>query len=243
MSLLVAGFSGCATEMGDGQTRAHHKSLPVTWTSEFVMPSLLQRKMTLMAQATITGLLDDRWYGDIAVQLPTGSHVTLDTCEELLAAGGTSLQPLDPQAASPLRELEVMCQATQALGKARPSQTSYVPGDPLNKNLPMQLPNAVALLTSQSEKSRPLSDPNLLFWNDINQMVTAERNGEYRWRYRSSGSTHEVALIGRGDLNGDGIEDALLTVEHQVEGGSFADRQLYAFSVSQSGVWAIIDPQ
>lgn len=212
------------------------------WTEAFPMPSLLAEAPTLVSMDDLKALLDQPWYAAIDVQGAANPVVTsLNTCREYFYNKTSDLRALREYEQSAFAELEMACEATRLLTNAANSSESFLPVTILDENTPQQLPKVVALITSTSERDKAMADAEKQVWADVNAISATERLSDYQVRYISPTTEQVLSEIGRGDFNGDGVEDVLLSSQDSVKGGSYANVRLFVLSMNENGEWLLLD--
>ena len=102
-------------------------------------------------------------------------------------------------------------------------------GDPVfDAALPARLPVGFASIPSARDHERALADPALRTWSDYAGPMAFEAGDATSGTYREEGGqTTTIALLARGDFNGDGIGDALLQSHEAASGGSWRTSRLF----------------
>jgi hypothetical protein len=150
-------------------------------------------------------------------------------CAELLALGTR-----DGDASGGAREhLEqrstlMQCTILQELRNAAPSRSSFV--DTLNWDgsvWPL-LPPQLAINVSNEKISAALAAAAAgKSWSDTDQSATATADGPDRVMVKGNGFIVRLVLWGRGDLNGDGVQDLLVQTLDTLTEGTYRYARLY----------------
>ncbi|WP_213877590.1 hypothetical protein [Pseudomonas sp. dw_358] len=151
-------------------------------------------------------------YGEF---LAEGHSRPLVTCRDYTAAQASEVRLLEPKVeseANGFRELLINCLAADLIAKAKPSDVTYLPEklvtEDFLKNTPYYPGQIIANETRERlEKQRP--EPS---WWDVEPVEKIKRFDHNVVTLYLDGSKQTVVAIGRGDINGDGVEDAMLKV-------------------------------
>lgn len=214
---------------------------PVSWYAGYKLPALLEQNIVLESQADVATLLDKKWYAEFNVkQIDISDKTyTVSSCSDLTKLDTVKLNTLREKENAPFMELLVMCKATKAIVNAKPSQQSFIQHLTFDKTLPNTLPKSIGLIISDVESKRKLQDQTLTSWSDINTISSITDLGQNHSTYvHNDGSQQELELVAKGDFNGDGIEDFLLTSRDSMQGGSYSATRLFLFSKlsNESGI-------
>lgn len=220
------------------ESKAH--ALPVTWTQELGMASLLDQAPEVTTQKELSELLELPWYTSINIKAPElNKPHSVASCNDYLAIKTPELRAQKEQEHNALLELMTMCEATRLLSEASPAKQSNIPAQPLHAQLPEKLPKSIALVTSQSEWNRIKNDQGISTWGDVNAVSMAEQPSTHQTKFRSDAGLQTLSILGRGDFNEDGREDLLLSVKDTVEGGSYFSLRLFVLTVTDQGDWQV----
>ena len=237
---LIACLISCASIPPQESTHTD-KSMAVHWTSELNMASLLAEEASSTTQKDLADLLTKPWYANIAVTGTRDADVReLNACSTYFANKTQDLRAQKDSEQNALRELEIMCEATQLLSQAVPARRSNIPKNPLNVELPAKLPKLLALVTSQTELERLQQDKTKILWKDINTITRTEAPSKFQRVYYSDAGIQTLAFLGSGDINKDGQQDMLITLTDSVEGGSYYNLRLFVITVNANKQWKIV---
>lgn len=236
---MTVSFTSCSiTEPISSSASADY---PVIWTREFNMADLLANSVDVNSQKELALLMNRSWYASFEVQLPATSELrTLSNCNDYLAINSENPVARQNQESNALLELMVICEATRLLSKASAARSSKIPPAPLHAHSPDELPKALALVTSESEKTLIQGNQTISRWGEVNSVSESKRISPDRFEYYSDASVQMLSLIGRGDLDSDGVEDILVRSTDSVEGGSYFDMRLFVLTVDHWGEWQVI---
>ncbi len=183
------------------------------WTDLVALTSLAGVKARLAARI--------RW--------PSGSEQprrrSPTSCKEFLAlADEGKVDLVDATDEQILAELTLRCRPLALLGKARPSPRSHLRALRLDRQPLTWLPPLNVQSSSEVEKLK--KQPRSWGSHDAEAKVSA--SCATRAVVTTSHDDTEVRLVALGDLDGDGIEDALLHVDNDLSrgGGSMRTRRL-----------------
>lgn len=140
----------------------------------------------------------------------------------------------------PLMELALMCRATVLLSNASAARRSYIPEPAIGPNSPQIFPAELALELSAAEAEARTDKNSAHRWSDVNTGFNVAEASEDSVVFSHDGGRQELALVGRGDFNHDGIEDLLITSRDSVKGGSYFNVRLFALTIGPNGDWSLI---
>ena len=246
MSLCLAAFLFACSNIhaslySKPEAMANSSGMTVSWTDELRMAKLLANDVSVSSLRDLDELLKRQWYTSIAVAGDSITSSTLNNCETYFAQKTQNLHAQNESAQNGLRELEVMCQATRLLSGATSAIRSNIPTRPLDTALPAHLPKAFAIVTAQTELNRIQQDERKVYWNDVNVVTHTQKQTAFRRTYFSAGAEQSLALLGRGDINRDGEQDLLVTLQDTLTGGSYVNLRLFVLTVNSYSQWRIIE--
>lgn len=177
-------------------------------------------------------LLGAEWYSEFTVHAgPKGERkAVVKSCLDYINIRGKGYTPLQSNAAGAFMNIAMKCSAIEELAKAKPATTSYLSDLVMDKTFPAKLPKQMAFMASTSEYNRIIDNPAIKSLTDVHKITQAEQKGDKAAIYKHAGGVQEITLVGKGDINNDGVLDVLLLVRNTVEGGSFASTHLYALT-------------
>ena len=89
------------------------------------------------------------------------------------------------------------------------------------------VPATIALVVSPTERARLNADQSRKRWADVTPITQVGTLNPFRANYRHADGAQELALVAKGDFNGDAIEDALMTSRDSVDNGSYGAVRLF----------------
>ena len=221
LALTVGVLGGCGWQAAVSAPAPH----AVSWTLH------LDPGNDLPTLDDIRAAMDAPW-GDSLLVTPAGGDardaIELASCSDYLAVRDHGVAPASPDLAI-FQARAVACVAAERVLAGRPFAFDHL-GDPVfDAALPDRLPVGVASITSASEYEDALADPALRTWSDYAGPLAFEARDATSGTYREEGGgqTMTIALVARGDFNGDGIGDALLQSHEAAEGGSWRASRLF----------------
>ncbi len=233
---ITLGLLGCTRD-----TPAQQQSIDVRWGSGFTMPTLLAESLTVRSQEDIAALLDKPWYAQIDIQNAKRADVNvLADCRSYFANKTPALRALRDSENNALMELRMMCEAAQLLATAGKSSESYLPDDVLTADAPNQFPKHMALVTSQVESEKIQQDASKQLWGEVNTITDTAGHSSQQMHFHSEAGLQQVSVVGRGDMNGDRIEDVVMLSRDSVEGGSYFNLRLFVLTVNRQGQWQLV---
>lgn len=232
LSLLVGCSGGGAEEK---------RAYPVLWYSGFKLPELLAEHVDVERRDQLSGLLSKNWYASIDVTNTRGEgEEAFSNCEEYLQGVTPETRTVRDHEMNAFVELAVMCRATELLRDADRSSISYIPEPILTDSSPDNFPSELAFETSKTESEENRRDPEVKYWSDINEIRKVDVISPQVVDFYATGGLQRLELVGRGDFDGDGVEDVLISSRDSVNGGSYQHLRLFAMSVDAEGDWKII---
>lgn len=165
---------------------------------------------------------------------------SFSNCATYLASATEKTRALQPNDMGPFLEIAAMCRSTDVLARAEGFGHSYIPEEFLNQSSIGSFPSAFAIDISSAEAEQHANDPAVKYWGDINKLNTFEVISKERARFTHSGGNQQIDLVGRGDFNGDDIEDLLLVSRDSVEGGSYFNMRLFSITANKEGEWVLL---
>lgn len=240
---LVSLFS-CASMPGNGkviqaEVVTKQNTTAVSWYSGYTMPTLLAKPIQPASTSDLTEINRRNWYSEAEVifdEINPKEKFTLSSCNDYLARSVRShlrLRTVKPSDNGPFMDIALMCRATQLMQTAKKAERSFLEAIHFDENLPKLLPKAIAMVISGSEWARIDADKPIKSWNDVNPIIKVEKLGPFQARYHDdSGGRQELALVAKGDFDGDGTEDMLITSDDHVEGGSYFAIRLFLLTRS-----------
>lgn len=241
-SVIAIVMSGCNKKTES----AHPVSQPaaVTISSGYVLPTLLAEPMAKVDATMLPDLLKRKWYAEFNVyeESQPKTTFTLSNCEQYLSHSKQKLWTVVEKENAPFMELAVMCRATQAMLAAKKVEKSFLQDIQFDPTLPDKLPAKFAMVISLAEQQRLAADTSKKLWRDVLKITKTEITGEKHAKYSHDGGMQELEQVARGDFNGDGIEDMLITSRDSVEGGSYSAIRLFMVTKkSEAGAVELIE--
>lgn len=201
----------------------------VAWYEGYTLPTLLAQPFLLKEPADLTSIGAQKWYAEFALQAEGNPKKTLavSSCNDYLPHASEKWHTANERDNAAFMEIAVMCRATQLMQAATKAKQSYLNDLAFNADLPKRLPAAIALVVSPTERARLNADQSRKRWADVTPMTQVETLSPFRANYRHASGAQELALVAKGDFNGDAIEDALITSRDSVDNGSYSAVRLF----------------
>lgn len=238
--LSCASLTACKME----REEVNHEAIPVIWNSGYKMSELLSDPIELKSKSDISSLINKQWYTEFRVT-PNGTNtekeVVIKDCSSYFGMPPNYSRTIEESEMGPYLEVAIMCQATKALSEAQSSQRTYIQTFRLEANITSILPADIAMITStaEAEKLRTLSKNR--HWSDINMPHKVEIISDTKAIYHHDAGEQELEIVGKGDVNDDGIEDILLTSRDSTNDGSYFSIRLFALTkLEKSGSFHLI---
>lgn len=189
----------------------------------------------------LSGLLSKEWYAPVEViNTRSEEEGTFSSCEEYFREGTPESRTLREHEMNAFVELAIMCRATKLLSSAESPRTSYISDPILNASSPDKFPSDLAFETSKTESEENRNDPTVQYWGDINKIRKVDAISPHVVDFYTTGGVQRMELVGRGDFDGDGVEDVLISSRDSVDGGSYQHLRLFVLSVDAEGDWQVI---
>lgn len=209
---------------------------PSQWMSQY-----FKEPLDIKSQKDLSKAISAPWYADFSViREKNSSEMSIGTCEKFFSEKDASLYAAKESEAAAFMGLTAMCQAVNILKEAKPAVKTYIGSSLINELTPDKLPKEFAFLVSSSEESSARKDPSIQFWGDINKDLVATIVSEYQSTYLNAEAQQAIDILGRGDFDGDGIEDVLVAIKSAAVGGSFSDERIFALKNSTGKRWELV---
>jgi hypothetical protein len=123
------------------------------------------------------------------------------------------------------------CLVLQKLRNAKPARTSYVHDLVWDKHvLPLLPPQLAITVSKETESAANDAAGRGRNWLDFDPSVTAGGDGTDQIEVTGKGFIQRLILWGRGDFNGDGIEDLLVESLDTLTGGTYRNLRLFVLT-------------
>jgi hypothetical protein len=167
-----------------------------------------------------------------------GMDAIVDNCEKLFSANEKSLGPI-PIELSAYQYMALKCYIGKAISRAKSSKMSYVANWVLDKSTVKQLPPQLAFIISSDDqeavgRAEARHDPLGAMFPSANISLKAVKDNHHVV-VDDGVSVQEMALVAKGDFNGDGVEDLLVSSENHLSGGRYRQYGLYVVTRLKKG--------
>lgn len=184
--------------------------------------------------------LSEAWLDAIDVQWTAADggrmQASLDSCSDYLevadrrvstAYGGTTWMIFQARALD--------CRAAMLTLAAQPAAISHLRALAFDEDLPDHLPWQVAMIFSGTEAERIGAERPDATWRQalFEPLTDVSSCGPHCGSYGDPGGDQAVRLVARGDFDGDGIEDILLSSSNSVRGGSYQASRMFLLTRRQ----------
>ncbi len=235
--LCSIGLASCASN----ESNEKRKSIPVSWSSGFTLPSILASSdVSLNNVSDLSELISAPWYADIDVRETKSGESVFSSCADYFDKAKSTTRTIRDSEMYAYLEFKIMCEATRLLINAQNSKESFLPNAILNNVTPKFWPKKFALQISTKESMRIACDSKLRTWADVTPITKVEVYSKTKSTYFHDGGYQEVEILGFGDSNNDGIEDVFIVVHDHVEGGNYFNIRLFVLSINSNGSWELI---
>ncbi|MFZ7097099.1 hypothetical protein ACOPJQ_13155 [Luteimonas dalianensis] len=167
-----------------------------------------------------------------ADRMPT----TLESCNDYLALADSRVRPIESgNTFAIFQGRAVYCQAVTLTLAAQPAAISYLRPFAFDEGLPDRLPWQVAMIVSSSEAQRIADERPDATWRQalFGPLTEFSSCGTHCGRYADPGAEQWMRLLARGDFDGDGIEDMLLSSSDAAIGGSYRATRMFVLTRRQ----------
>ncbi|MCG3738066.1 hypothetical protein EXA16_17365 [Vibrio cincinnatiensis] len=216
------------------------EKIPVSVSDGLTLPELLSSNVELNNVDELSKLIKEPWYSEIVVKDSNGKTLILSSCEDYFVKSSPETKLTKQYEMNAYIELKVMCEASKLMLSAKPSMLSYLHFPILDENSPNYLPKQLSLITSSEELKRNNRNQALKYWSDVTPITGFQKNSESSFTYYHNGGYQEVDIIGRGDVNSDGIEDLIVVVRDYVSNGSYFNMRLLVLTIDDQKNWSLI---
>lgn len=161
--------------------------------------------------------------------------VEVKSCDELLGTIVPATEPAAPATARDYRVfvgVKLQCEAALELSVAKEAKVSFLDQFALDERVPHLFPKWLAIIVSPDDEER-VKGSKYESWFDFEPVVSARDVTPQRGEFNSRGASQLIELVGKGDFNGDGIEDLLVTSRDSLTEGSY--RAVRMFSLTRRG--------
>jgi len=223
--LAALSLTACAEKIPE----QHANTLPVKVYSGMQLGALLNQAITSNNVADIKTMLKKDWYSAVNVKSlkQPGSTYAIKSCTEYFKLSDKTLTTVRENESSAFTEFALMCEAAKVIIEAKPSKLSFLDDLKFDKQLPNKLPKQIAMVISTTESKKLNANSKLVSWADVNKINKVNIINNVKAIYHHQGSAQEIELMAKGDFNGDGIEDMLISSRDSVVGGSYSALRVY----------------
>jgi hypothetical protein len=197
----------------------------VSWSSDLKLASLaaIDEAMGQNLREPVTVILEDQ------------STRSLKTCGDVLAVAKVKFDlPPDHQSDvdwNSLTSTSIRCFALDVLKSAKPASATHLAWFRFSQAGVAKLPPGLTLSVAEGEeKAIAKAEKNCKGWGKYDPELKLHVDGTDDGQLQAGGWAGRLTLYGRGDLDGDGLEDLLLYRYGKVDGGSASDESLFIVS-------------
>lgn len=178
------------------------------------------------ADLSISDQLVAPWSLMIPVFSPDGGQQYVVTnCLQALSAAQQGVSPDNPVAFPQFRYAVVQCMAMQLTENMQPAVQSHFGPKIIEDNFLDQMPASSAFVVTEQDALRARTTQGSAA--DISPVQRLQPNGQYRTTFDLGFGSQTVTVLAHGDVNQDGIEDALLQVVNTEYNGTYRLAFLY----------------
>jgi hypothetical protein len=155
-------------------------------------------------------------------------------CLDLLAYRRSGFTPVSDRDAGIAQSLIVDCLAVKALSRATAPRESFLRTFRLDPQALTFLPvNLVPIISGEDRQKVQNAAAKGMSWKQFDPAATASGQGE-SFAVLSEDTQTTVRIYGRGDFNGDGIDDLLVRVDTAATHGTYRTSRLLLLTRSRS---------
>jgi len=198
----------------------------------YIMPELMGEPPANATAENLAKYRTQPWTGGefkVYEEPNTDATFSLTSCESYESRASAKLTTVAAFEVGPFRQTALMCRATRIMLDAKKPETSHVGTLVFDQALPGKMPKELAMVISGDDQAR-LSAGGVVHWSDFAEPTGVEPLGELHSKYLHKGGAQELALVARGDFDGDSVEDLLVSLLDTVEGGSYASYRLLSLT-------------
>jgi hypothetical protein len=168
-----------------------------------------------------------------------GHSQPLKTCRDVLRAQGSTKHYLQPQTSpetSVLSDITGTCIAARFNLNAQPSEISFIPDSPIDRDILDTAPYALGLNSNYNEMKIFLTEHPMATWAESNIVIGLDQHDQNNATLRLQGAMQHIRVVGRGDMNGDGFEDIILKITSTIDPPSnYLSNSLWVLTKMQFG--------
>ena len=194
-----------------------------------------------VARDAIEQALSEPWLDAVDVRLEVsdgdGMPATLGSCSDYLEVADARVRSVHGGTTAMIFQAQALgYQAATLALAAQPAAISHLRPLVFDEGLPDRLPWQVAMITSGAEAERIAAGRPDATWRQalFGPLTDFSSCGTYCGRYGDPGAEQVVQLVARGDFDGDGIEDMLLSSSDAAKGGSYRAVRMFVLTRRQA---------
>jgi len=237
-ALVAACSSGPAgtppnTPVGPGAAPEQVDPYQVTWNPT-LLESVGPEASPTPALSTLDERLSQAW--DTPIPVTNGGRtVEVGSCRALLELDD-AYEPVVLSDFNFYQSRKANCRAAALLARARPSKSSFVRAFSLDAEAPRRLPATLAWGMSQDYEQRIAeASAHGKSWNDIEAVRLLQQVSRDEARYDVDGARQTLTIEGRGDVDGDGIEDLVLLTQGSLTEGTLKRSKVFLLTRKSDG--------
>ncbi|MBF7143539.1 MULTISPECIES: hypothetical protein [Pseudomonas] len=178
--------------------------------------------------------------------LAIGHPSPMTNCLEVLETLGTSKRFFNPASVVDTQfytSLTADCVAAKLNYQAKPFNTSFIPTDFFTRETVDKAPYRLGMNASLSELNAVLKERPDATWAESDRAFKIIEKNDHRAVIKLNGARQTVFIQGRGDMDGDGIEDIVLKIISTADyPASYFDVGLYVLTcLEANGRYRIIE--
>lgn len=179
---------------------------------------------------SLTEQLIAPWSLMIPVLSKDGSQqFVVSSCLQALSAAQQGISPDNPVAFPQFRFGVVQCMAIQLAQEMQPASQSYFGAKVVEQDFLNQMPASSAFVVTEQDAFKARTAKSSAA--DISPVNRFQPYGDYRATFDLGFGSQSITVLARGDVNHDGIDDALLQVVNTEYSGSY--RLTFLFIVTK----------
>jgi len=184
---------------------------PITWNDAIYLYHTKEKAKTV---SDFSNVIKAEWGEKIQVKIKSSSNqfksITISNCVQLMRNEDNLYSTEIPENWVPLMGWLLNCKSMEYILRMSPSKVSYI--DKLTYKTANDLSQIILDSTHMEEKN---------FFVGLQSGIVSDRCYKaYQCQFETKNEIYLVTVLGKGDLNKDGVEDILLLVDVGYKGGT-----------------------
>lgn len=187
--------------------------------------AFFDKTLVLTSASDFQNVLTKKWDYPAELKHETLGKKSVASCQQLQASIAQGYNAAQLYEYALVNALSSICSMWELQGHFKPYSQYYMGAFKLDKSFASHAPAQFGLVISNDDERKMQTASN---WADFSKIKKVDMISDTQSTYYDySGSIQRLNLMAKGDYNNDGIEDWLLLVENNVEGGSYSSTKVY----------------